>query len=311
MPTAPPPSGGGPPLGEVLNHNRQPLPRGLDFFVAPPPEIGLLLSAFSTLRRGRKPWPIGARVGLLVGAIVSGVLSAVFFAFGRQGVLAVLAAVLTLVAALVVWLVTRFNHRCTYVGQLGAARFTCHGGRRNVRGRVFLFAEATELRTAQTRHYYNGAYTGTDYRFTWTDFHGGRVFHLGGRYHNAAGNPKAKDPFHFAMATELAWSLYLLTQAPRQLADGGSIRFGLRGADSLRLGSGYIALNRKGETITLRGDEIARIRIQHGIVSILEPGAKEGWFSSSGVYKFAYSELANAQFFLILMDHLFGVRPNA
>ena len=46
------------------------------------------------------------------------------------------------------------------------------------------------------------------------------------------------------------------------------------------------------------------------MVSILEPDAKEGWFSSHGVFKFPYGSLANAQLFLILMDKLVGVRIN-
>jgi hypothetical protein len=35
--------------------------------------------------------------------------------------------------------------------------------------------------------------------------------------------------------------------------------------------------------------------------------AKEGWFSSQGVFKFPYSQMANAQLFLILLDKFAGV----
>jgi hypothetical protein len=215
---------------------------------------------------------------------------------------------LALVTVLLSWFLTGFRHRCTYVGRQGIARFKCRGSRSNIRTEIFIFAEAAELRTAQTRHFYNGAYTGTNYSYTWTDFNGRKVFVVSGQYKSLQGTPKARDPFHFAVAAEMAWSSHLLAQAPPQLEAGGAIRFGLRGADSIRLSTGEIALTRKGETIALRGEDIARLRIAQGMVSILEPGAKEGWFSSTGVYKFAYAELANAQFFLILLDFLFGIR---
>ncbi len=294
----------------VVNHNRDPLPEDLDFFAACPPEIGPLQSAYTSLTLGRQPLAPGVRLASIFTPLVVGLLLAALFISARLGGVAFIVMLAALPVSLIIWAVTRFRHRCTYVGQLGVARYYCRGRRENITGNMFLFADATELRTSQTRHYYNGAYTGTEYRYTWTDFHGQRVFNISGRYHSAKGNPKAKDPYHFAVAAEIAWSVYLLRQAPPQLADGGSIRFGLRGSDCIRLGDGFISLTRKGETITLRGDEIGRIRIQQGVVAILEPDAREGWFSSSGVYKFAYAELANAQFFIILIEHLFGVRPN-
>ena len=38
--------------------------------------------------------------------------------------------------------------------------------------------------------------------------------------------------------------------------------------------------------------------------------AKEGWFSSTGVFKFPYGSLANAQLFIFLVEKLVGVKIN-
>ena len=72
----------------------------------------------------------------------------------------------------IVIIATGFSHTCTFVGKKGVARYKCSGNREQTSGEVFLFEDATELRTAQTRHYTNGAYTGTNYTFTWTDVAG-------------------------------------------------------------------------------------------------------------------------------------------
>jgi hypothetical protein len=295
----------------LTNHNREPLPQDLDFFAAPPAEIGPLLTGYSTLRRDMEPVAPAVRLVWILGSIIIGLLLMAVFVVLRIVPMVFVAAGIMALGIALAWLLTRFSHRCTYVGREGVVQYFCNGDRDNLRGNMFLFQQAAELRTAQTRHYVNGGYTGTSYSFTWTDFNGGKVFKLGGQYQSAQGTPKAKDPFWFATSAELAWSLFLLKGAPRQLEGGGSIRFGLKGADSLRVGDGFILLTRRGETIQFRGDDIARLRIQQGVVAFLEPGAREGWFSSTGVYKFPYSELANAQFFLILLEHLFGIRANA
>jgi len=56
---------------EIKNHGGDFLPDDADFFVDPPEEIGPVLSAYSTLRQGKKPWPLWLRVAL--GLFLSGV----------------------------------------------------------------------------------------------------------------------------------------------------------------------------------------------------------------------------------------------
>jgi len=115
------------PSPEVKDFNGNPLPGDLDFFVSPPPEIGTLYSAFSTLKRGQQPMGPVARFGCAVGgALLGGVVG--FFmiptpiilwfdrfwlllALGALGVIGILAG------AIEAWKSTAlFTHSCSYVG---------------------------------------------------------------------------------------------------------------------------------------------------------------------------------------------------
>ena len=54
--------------------------------------------------------------------------------------------------------------------------------------------------------------------------------------------------------------------------------------------------------------DIDKIQIDAGVLSIWETGAKKGWFSSSGITSVKYADLGNARFFLIACDKLLGIR---
>lgn len=296
-----------PTVDDIPNHNGAELAEDALFFAPPPKEIGRLLSGYTSFREGREPISSGARAAWVIGSTaVCFLIGLALMAIDRAFFL--LAPVAGLAGFLISFLVTRFSPTCTYVGQEGVARLKGDRKLKVLDENVFLFDEAEELRTQQTRHYVNGIYNGTRYAFNWTDADNRRVYSIGGTYHSEAGTPKASDQYYFALAAELAWSEYLLERFRTKLADGGSIKFALRGNDWVRIGPGLLVLNRRGDKIDFEGDDIARVRISQGVVAILEPGAKEGWFSSKGVYKFNYQDLANAQFFLFLMERLLGVR---
>jgi len=296
-----------PSADDIPNHNGEVLPEDAVFFAPPPREIGRVLSGYTTVREGQRPMSTGVRVAWVVGSTAVTLLMGLSLMFiDRAFVL--LSPVFALAGFLISFLATRFAHNCTYVGVDGIVRLTCKGSFKNLREEMFLFEDADELRTKQTRHYVNGIYSGTQYEFNWTDPDRRHVFKLRGGHRSEQGTPHARDPYHYAVAAELAWSEHLLDRFRTKLEDGGSIKFALRGSDWIRIGPGLVVLNRRGDKIDFEGEDIARVRIDQGVVAILEPGAKEGWFSSKGVYKFNYQDLANAQFFLFLMDRLLGVR---
>src|SRR5205807_750919 len=132
-------------------------------------------------------------------------------------------------------LFTRFRHTCTYVGRDGVARFICTGNRDNFStNEVFHFRDAAELRTAQTRHYHNGVYTGTQYSFTWTDVGGRKRYAISGRHKSEKGNPPANDPYQFGRAAEVQWTVYLLEETLRTIEERGSVLFNLKGGQWIR-----------------------------------------------------------------------------
>ncbi len=297
---------------EILNHGGTALAAKDDFFSTPPEEIGDVVSAHTSLRKDVQPMTPGTRLG---GAIVAGVVGLVL---GIVIALAIKNAFFQIILPLslgglglgIVLLATGFKHTCTYVGRDGVARFTCRGAREQVSGDVFCFKDASELRTSQTRHYTNGVYQGTHYNFSWTDV-GGRVrFVIGGQHRSEAGTPPAKDQYHFATAAERAWTIYLLGQVSAQLKMASTIFFGLGGKNWVKLGERFISLHMNGVTTECDADEIAEVRIFQGMVEVRRKDAQKGWFSSTGIFKFPYGSLGNAQLFLILMDKVVEVPIN-
>jgi hypothetical protein len=298
--------------GEIRNHGGGTIHPRDDFFVSPPEEIGEVTSAYTSLRKDVNPMSPGAR---LTSAIIAGVVGlaiglAIAFSIKNKALQVILPLGLATIGLLIVIFATGFRHSSTYVGKEGVARYKVSGNRDNITEEVFTFKDAAELRTTQTRHYTNNVYQGTNYNFTWTDL-GGRVrFVITGTHRSEQGTPPAKDAYHFATAAERAWTFYLLDQVMTQLKMSGTVFFGLGGKNWVKLSERHITLHFNGETTECDADEMAEVRIDQGQVQVRRKDAREGWFSSTGVFKFPYGSLANAHLFLILMDKLVEVPIN-
>lgn len=306
-------------IGHLTTHAGVLIGEEDDFFAAAPPEIGRLYSAFTTLKKNVEPQSMASRV------LVAGVLFAASFAlvgflvYSLRGpwrlrpeellvLMLIPAAVGTLFGGIAFWW-TRFRHTCSYVGVKGTAVFHCAGDRDQVRQpEMFLFRDAAELRIAQTRNYYNGVYTGTNYSFVWSDERSETVHQLGGRYSSEAGTPVATDPYHYALMAETAWTMFLFRDIDRILTSEELLFFGLKGGDHVQLGSGLLILVQGGKTIELRSDQIEKMLVANGVISVWEVGAKEGWFVNSGIHQFMYHDLGNARFFMFALEKLLGIR---
>lgn len=281
---------------EVVTHAGLPIDPEADFFAWPPDAIGPVLSATTTLRLGKRPMPPISRLAI---AGFAGSTAVALLGLVPEPVPAALQAGAFLVLAGLVWLLTRFVHRCSYVGCDGVARFTCKGDRGRITGsELFVFLDAEALRTEQTKHYHNGVYTGTSYRFTWTDDEGAKWFVLSGTYQGKDKPPKPKDAFHFAAAAERAWTDHRLIQAGYELESRGEVRFRIGKSDWLALGRGFLAYHHKDQTERWSAAEIGDIRIDDGTLKIKRVDAREGWFRSDGVWKITYPALENALVFL-------------
>jgi len=293
-----------PPAG-MLTHADVPIAPELDFFAPPPPEIGEVLNAFSSLKRGRRPLSAAAKGAIL---FLPGIVTLAALSY-TKAVDDIWQVVIFIVLFVIGWFFTRFAHTCTYVGKDGVARIRCKRDRENItQQEVFRFRDATELRTSQTRHYHNGAYTGTGYDFAWTDDQDRRVFRCNGTYRGEKKPPKPTDAFHFAEAAEVAWSIHLLDRAQEQLEQAGAIVFRLGGTDWVAVGPGFLELNLKGERRRCESAEIGGFSINGGTFKLKRTDAQEGWFRSTGVFQFPYATMANARVFLLAIDRLLGHR---
>jgi hypothetical protein len=301
------------PPPDLPNHGNGPLDPRSDFFVGPPPEIGQVTSAHSTLRHGVEPISQGARLGIAFGAAgagsVIGLLIVVLASVRNPFWIVFWPLLLGGIGLAIGLLSTGFKHTCSYVGFNGVARFVCSSDRdRLSTEEVFLFRDATELRTSQTLHYTNGVYQNTSYRYQWSDVSGRVCYLISGSHGSEKNTPALTDPFYFALAAEAAWTGYLWSQVQAQLTLGGTVVFGLSGNDWVRVGPGYLQFNLKGERSRCEAQDIAAARIHQGMFTIKRIDAEEGWFSSTGVYKFPYNSLANAQLFIFLLDRVAGIR---
>ncbi len=300
------------PEGPVPTHADTRQPREADYFAPPPEEIGEVTSACTTMTRGMEPMAAGTRAAVFLisagcGAglgVVIDVLAKVQSPFW----LIFWPVVLLLIALLIAWACTQFGHTCTYVGRSGVARFTCSGTRHDITEEVFPFREGAELRTTQVRRYTNGVYQGTDYTYTWSDVAGRQRYVISGTHGSEGGNPPPEDAYHFAVASELAWSLYLLDGVERQVMTKGEVRFNLGGSDWVSIGPDILRLKLSGTVTECDTRDVASVTIHQGIFTVKRTDAQEGWFSSTGVFKFDYSNLANAQLFLFVLQKIAGIQ---
>lgn len=299
------------PTQEITTHADTPIDADVEFFCPPPAEIGQVTSAFSNLRQSQQPRPMPMRLALAVAiGVVPAALPFFLMPENLDPVRSGLAALLLAVGVLIGWFCLGFNHKCSYVGQDGVARYTCSGVRETIsKAELLLFAQAAEVRTAQTRQFTNGVYTGTSYDFRWTGPAGQVLLRLKGTYRSKEGNPKPKDAFHFARAAEIAWSQFLLDRIVEQLKQYGFVQFNIKGSDFVRIGSGFIEFFFRGQATRVLAGEIASLNLNQGQFSIKHKDAR--WFSSKGKFNFPYGEMANARLFILCLDKLLGYRFGA
>ena len=300
-----------PPEG-VTTHSRNPIEPTTDFFVVPPPEIGELVSADSSLKTTSRPWKTASRIvltGLIGwgGYMLADALSKNAFPINQLQTYTIVLC-FTIVLMPISWFLTRFSGICSYVGKDGIARMKCAGARDRMRPQeILLFVNVAELRNSETRMYQKGVYTGTAYQFKWTDTQGNKVFKLSGTYRGEKKPPKPKDPFHFAQKADEIWTAYLYDRYMATLQDHRVVRFPLNGHYYVAIGEGFLDILVCGtELIHLTSEEIAGIQFDSGVVKIKTIDAQEGWFSSTGVYKFSYSQMANARLFLQFYSRWIG-----
>ncbi len=173
---------------------------------------------------------------------VSGVGGAIFFAALGVGV---------------PWLLRR--RRSSYVGQLGVqehVKYHLLGPKTT----VMRFADCHALQVARTRHYYNGAYTGTRYSYVWWSYESKRAFAIEGQYNDTIARVPGEQ-VNFAFAAEVAWTSYKIAEIDKTIASQGMARFSV-GADYVGVGKGFLEIGvaRPGAAAAAPGDPVAHAR---------------------------------------------------
>src|SRR5262245_22170186 len=110
------------PTPEVVTHARESVPREMDFFIEPPPEIGELTSVYSTLQSSKEA--VGGITRLIIAlgvAFVLWLVTTVIVAMvePKEMVAGMFIGIIPgLIGLALVYYFTRFKHSCSYVGKL-------------------------------------------------------------------------------------------------------------------------------------------------------------------------------------------------
>ena len=289
-----------------------------DFFAQPPPEIGQILSADSTLKLGKTGLPIWLVWSLRFGPI----LAILAFVIYRQHVLfgstsanpipfiATFFAGIMLIVGIPIWMIfkfTAYTHQCTYVGKNGISMSTLKGRRTgSVKTQHLLFPNSAEVHTASTSHTVNGIYSHTDYRYEWTNTQRASLFLIKGKFRSSKGTPKQGDLVYFARAADYAWSVYYLQYANQELQQTGAISFRVDSKRVVRVGQGFIEFHFGGEPVRVTKPEIAKVTLGGGTFAFKHVDAK--WYSGGGKFNFKFGKMANGKVFMMALDTLMEYR---
>jgi hypothetical protein len=313
-------------IGAPTQHDGKPSEPDDDVPVQPDPRIGSVVSVQTN--RTRSGWKKmtqaekGPRIGLgVVAFVVGGLLGvagggALVHEIAMSGypqmmlyetpivvVLGVLGCVVPTAFVIAAALLTR-KKRATFVGTSGLMDWSA--GLLGPSATVLSFDEAHELRVQRTRQFVNGGYTGTFYNYSFTGRDGRQVFRIHGSYRDTDPIPP-HDQVAFAFAAERAWTKHKIAQIDRALRTEGVARFA-SGRDTIGIGKGFLELHAGGKIERISRPEIQSIQAWQGTLIVKRTGAKEGFFSSEGVFKFPISQMADFTVFAITLEEQLGIR---
>lgn len=312
------------PPPHVTEHQGDPIAPASDFFADPPPDIGPIRTAHTSLRRGRLPKSTARRltIALAWGAGLEILLVALDLTsdhiLGRTDLpFPVVVLPIAFLAGFIAWRRTRFGYICNYVGVDGCAQFSCKGSRAHISGRSLLyFKNTTSLVTNLTDHYKNSAYTHTTYGFSWYSSQLAEpVFGIAGSHRSRVGKPPTADAYNFCRSAESAWYQHLAPLMEAELAQNGRVSFSTGHNGWTALGPGFIEISdRAGKVIRLTAAEIGKASILNRILEIARPGvaftpldfAGGRRDSREGVYRFDLT-VHNAPMFRYLFKRCLGV----
>lgn len=202
---------------DVKDYAGNPLPQDVDFFAPPPPELGTVERAYSTLRRAEQPLGRGARLAWSFAFVPFGGLAglAVVWWFEVGPALSILAwlVVPSALVGVFAWYAMGFAHSCSYVGQHGVARFRCYGSRERLTAQeILLFRPDLRCEVSGAAYYRNGVYQSTSYRYSWKDADGGTVYTVEGTHRSETNTPPRDNEYWYGSTAYAVWDRYRQVQ---------------------------------------------------------------------------------------------------
>lgn len=304
-----------------VDHRGHRIPKGRVFFVAPPPEIGPVQSAISTLPDGKEPWPADFKLKLAIVCTVIGTGLGVALDLGAGvqslGWRITWVLVGTLLGLAVGTALENFHHWVTYVGERGIARLTHTGNPDKIHREVLCFDAAADLRGSRTRHLdirddpakRQDRFT---CRFEWFDDAGRSLMVVSTSDHRFGDKvPSEAHFFHFGNAAESAWTAYRLPEARQRLRAGESVTFRIFPVlleRRLKLTQASLTFCYGKKRDVWRTADIAEVECDRkkGVIRFRHIDAEPGWVSSKGIYEIAFGDLADVELFLVLLREFHG-----
>ncbi|MBC8143463.1 MAG: hypothetical protein H7Y38_18700 [Armatimonadetes bacterium] len=284
------------------------------YIAAPPTEdIGELISAHSTVREKggelylwqRFVWGVG---GAWLGIVLIVFLGNKLFGLPMNAVTLTVAGIIGGIPGAIFGAPANTT---TYVGTKGAARFVWGGKNHPVKAaQIMPFADVNGSNVSQTRNFYNGIYTGTEYSYVWgrQDDAGKthKLLEVSGRFHRMKGPRDSDELYYFGAAVEAAYTTYRMVQLRELLANGGSEPFAITGGGELILSAKGLQVERYKKQEFIPVENIAGLGIHEGQITIIRAGAKKGFLGigSEGVFNVGYAELASPRLFLALLAYI-------
>lgn len=303
---------------EITTHNGKPIDPAREFFVPPPPEIGRVITANSTLVRGQDAVPLGWGIAVVIwpslliyaGFILGFGLMTGFFMFAHTlKIASVLASFIAI--PIFLWRLfdgSRFRHYCTYVGEEGLASFSRKRRRSSpVQVSAVSFRDVCQLRVAKTAIYVNGGYAGTRYAYKWQTDANELRFEITGvvnttKTWTACTEGEEDNLYWFGERAESVWTNRLLQPALIEFAANGVAHFPIGETGRISILPGRLELNLEGARHVLSTKDVQEVSIQDGSVQIQCQPSSDG--SDRGTIQFPFAELSNGRLFVVLLEAL-------
>jgi hypothetical protein len=202
------------PQTDLVDHVGQPLSPEMVFFTPPPPEIGDIMSLYSSMEIGMKM--LQRRRGYKRKAALA-IVTIAFLAFGiivlanfpGAGILVGIATLL--IGPFIAMKIGYIVHRCSFVGTQGFSIVEWNNRTQACKPpKTFLFKNASTLHSSIIHGYYGPIYHSSMYMICWRDTKGKVAWSANTQYRKRKGLPPLHSLYHFYQSTESAWRKYVI-----------------------------------------------------------------------------------------------------